>query len=99
MPGSPLAQTSGKFQQQKLVAAVFPGLNQQVLAFLGISTFISLGLADDSLHHLRDYRKSVFLHRFIQCCMKGGLNALDSLGQNFAAEFCPQWPAAFLRSA
>ena len=49
--------------------------------------------------HLRDYRKSVFLHRFIQCCMKGGLNALDSLGQNFAAEFCPQWPAAFLRSA
>ncbi len=48
--------------------------------------------------HLRDYRKSVFLHRFIQCCMKGGLNAPDSLGQNFAAEFCPQWPAAFLRS-
>ena len=38
--------------------------------------------------HLRDYRKSVFLHRFIQCCMKGGLNAPDSLGQTFAAEFC-----------
>ena len=33
------AQTSGKFQQQKLVAAVFPGLNQQVLAFLGSQHF------------------------------------------------------------
>ena len=60
MPGSPLAQTSGKFQQQKLVAAVFPGLNQQVLAFLGISTFISLGLADDSLHPSEGLQKIRF---------------------------------------
>ncbi len=56
----PLAQTSGKFQQQKLVAAVFPGLNQQVLAFLGISTFISLGLADDSLHPSEGLQKIRF---------------------------------------
>ena len=60
MPGSPLAQTTGKFQQQKLVAAVFPGLNQQVLAFLGISTFISLGLADDSLHPSEGLQKIRF---------------------------------------
>lgn len=33
----PRRRPVARFQQQKLVAAVFPGLNQQVLAFLGIS--------------------------------------------------------------
>ena len=54
------AQAGGQLQQQKLVAAVFPGLNQQVLAFLGISTFISLGLADDSLHPSEGLQKIRF---------------------------------------
>lgn len=54
------AKAGGQLQQKQFVAAIFLGLNQQPLDFLRVSTCISLGFADGSLHPSEGLRKISF---------------------------------------
>lgn len=92
------AQAGGQLQQQKLVAAVFLGLNQQALDLLGSKYLHFSGFCGREFTAVRRVAEDqFFFYRLVQGCVESGVDAPDGLvGQALAIELGAKQPAVFL---